>query len=109
MEERIKRLMNAVKCGHCGENYLSHNVKVVGNSNGLWYINAYCTSCHSQFVIAATLCGDKPALISDLKDEEAARFTAGHSPNADDVLDMHTFLKNFDGDFGTLFGREWVS
>jgi hypothetical protein len=108
MEERIKRLMNAVKCGHCGENYLSHNVKVVGHNNGLWYINAYCTSCHSQFVIAATLCGDKPPLMSDLTEEEAVRFTTSRPLDADDILDMHTFLKKFDGNFGTLFGRERV-
>ena len=108
MEERVKRLMSTVKCGHCGQPYQSQNVRVLGQTNGLWYINAYCTACHSQFVIAATLSNDAPVLTNDLTEEEATRFNKSISPNVDDVLDMYSFLKDFNGDFGTLFRRQRV-
>jgi len=108
VEERIKRLMNTVRCGHCGQPYQSHNVRVLGHTNGLWYVNAYCVSCQSQFVIAATLTGEKVSLTSDLTEIENIRFANQVTPTADDILDMHGFLKQFNGNFGSLFGREKV-
>jgi hypothetical protein len=108
VEERIKRLMSTVKCGHCGQPYSSHNVRVIGQTNGLWYVNAYCTACQSQFVIAATLSDENEPLISDLTAQENARAIKRTIPTADDILDMHSFLKDFNGNFANLFGRQKV-
>ena len=109
MEERIKRLMSTVKCGHCGQPYSSDNVRVLGQTNGLWYVNAYCPSCQSQFIIAATLGDENDEIISDLTDIENARTAQRTSPTSDDILDMHNFLKAFNGNFGNLFGRQKVN
>jgi hypothetical protein len=110
MEERIiKRLMDSVKCGSCGQNYTGTNVKILGHHHGLYFLKAYCPSCRKQYLLAATVTREKAAIITDLTDDEKPHFTHSRAPTADDVLDMHSFLKQFNGDFAHLFGREYVS
>jgi hypothetical protein len=43
-----------------------------------------------------------------LTDAEFAKFKNARVLNADDVLDMHTFLKEFNSDFSGLFGYKKV-
>ena len=110
MEERIiKRLMNSVECSSCGQNYAGRNVQVIGHHHGLWFISAYCSSCRTHYLLAATVSGEKAEMVSDLTEAEFARFNNSRAPTADDILDMHGFLKKFNGDFAQLFGRERVS
>jgi hypothetical protein len=49
-----------------------------------------------------------PDIISDLTDAEFAKFKNARALTADDVLDMHTFLKEFNSDFSGLFGYKKV-
>jgi ribosomal protein L44E len=110
MEERvIKRLMTSVKCSSCGQNYAGRNVQVIGHHHGLWFISAYCSSCRTHYLLAATVNREKAEIVSDLTETEFVRFKKSRAPTADDILDMHSFLKQFDGDFTRLFGRERVS
>lgn len=110
MEERIvKRLMTTVKCNHCGQGYQKQNVTILGHDRDLYFIKAYCDSCRTQFLIAASVTAEKATAVSDLSTDEATRFKNSYPPTADDVLDMHGFLKTFSGDFLRLFGRERVS
>jgi hypothetical protein len=110
MEERIiKKLMDSVKCSHCGQNYQGQNVKILGHNHSLWFLSVYCPTCRSQYLLAATVSREKADIVSDLTPAEFNRFKNTLAPTADDVLDMHSFLKEFNGDFGHLFGRERVS
>ena len=110
MEERvIKRLMTSVKCSSCGQNYAGRNVQVIGHHHDLRFISAYCSSCRTHYLLAATVSREKAEIVSDLTEAEFARFNKSRAPTADNMLDMHSFLKQFDGDFTQLFGRERVS
>jgi ribosomal protein L44E len=110
MEERvIKRLMTSVKCSSCGQNYAGRNVQIIGHHHDLWFISAYCSSCRTHYLLAATISREKAEISSDLTEAEFIRFNKYHAPTADDILDMHSFLKKFDGNFTQLFGRERVS
>jgi hypothetical protein len=46
---------------------------------------------------------NNPDIVSDLTDEEFTKFKDAGAPNTNDVLDMHAYLKDFDGDFSGLF------
>jgi ribosomal protein L44E len=110
MEERgIRRLMTSVKCSSCGQNYTAHNVQIIGQHHGLWFIRAYCSSCHTHYLLAATVNQQKSNSVTDLSESELARFQKSYTPTVDDILDMHSFLKTFKGNFAQLFGRERVS
>ncbi len=107
MDERlIKRLMMAVRCGVCGERYEGENVRILGRYSDLWFLSVYCPGCHSQGLVAAVLKeGKLPELVTDLAEEEYAKFREIAVVDADDMLDLHNFLKEFDGDFSRIFSK----
>ena len=103
-EALIKKLMSAMKCSACGESYQINNIKIVGHQDDTWFLNISCISCQRQSFVIAIMKGDKPPeIITDLTEKEAAKISQSRTINADDMLDIHNFLKDFDGDFSRLF------
>ena len=110
MEERIvKKLMTSVKCTGCGQKYEMRDVKILGNHQDLYFLQVTCSSCHSRYLITAVV-NDKnnPEIVSDLTGEELTKFNQTAAPDTNDVLDMHAYLKDFNGDFSGLFGYKKV-
>ena len=107
MEEKlIKRLMTLVKCGSCRQNYEVHDIGVIGHSEDIWFLRVLCSSCQSHCLVAAIINEDKmPEVVTDLTETELEEFAAGDMVGGDDVLNMHNFLEDFDGDFSRLFGQ----
>ncbi|TEU03294.1 MAG: hypothetical protein E3J24_04060 [Dehalococcoidia bacterium] len=106
-EKLIKRLMTSISCSVCGERYEGENVRVLGCYTDLWFLSVYCTKCHSQSLVAAVLKdGKHPELVTDLTEEEYTKFHEMAVVDADDVLDLHDFLEEFNGDFSSLFLKE---
>ena len=98
----IKKLLSNMKCGVCGRRYEPGNISVLGHRQDLWFISVFCSSCESQGLVAAVVKeGKLPEVITDLTEEEQSQFSTAVS--SDDLIDMHAFLKEFDGDFSTLF------
>jgi len=109
-EGLIKRLMASIKCGVCRHRYEVDNINVLSHDQDLWFLSAICPSCHTRCLIAAIVReGKAPEIITDLTEAELSRFRNAAKLTADDVLDMHDFLKNFDGDFSRLFSRGKLS
>ena len=105
MEEKlIKRFMTSIKCSVCGQSYEVDNVKVLGHQEDLWFLSISCSSCQTQCLVAAVIKESKrPRIITDLAEAEWDKFKKMDQLTADEVLDMHSFLKGFDGDFSQLF------
>lgn len=105
MQERfLRELMKMVKCVVCGRRYASANVSVLGHQDELWFLSVSCPHCHSQGLVAALIRERKTEPPNtDLTEEEQARFQESAPVGAEDVLDIHTFLRDFDGDFAKLF------
>jgi hypothetical protein len=103
----IKKLLANMKCGVCGHQYESVNVKVLGHQDDLWFVTVSCSSCNSKGIVAAVIKEDEPLeVITELTEAERNSFSAASLVDSDDVLDIHTFLKDFDGDFSSLFPIE---
>ena len=106
-ENVIKRVMTSMKCGVCGQRYESANVNVLGRQEDLWFLKVFCSACHTQYLVAAVIKeGRAPEVITDLTRAEVNKFKSAARLTADEVLDMHNFLKTFDGDFSRLFSRK---
>ncbi len=106
MEEKsIKKLMTSMKCSSCGEFYKVADIDVIGHRDDLWFLRVACSACQAQYLVAAVVKEEKRKAVTDLTGPERIRFRKITPVNADDVLDMHRFLKKFDGDFKKLFSR----
>ena len=108
MDERlIKRLITNIKCSVCGERYDGEYVRVLGRYTDLWFLSVYCPTCKTQGLVAAVLNEEEtPELVNDLTEGEYDKFSEMAAVEADDVLDLHNFLKWFNGDFSRLFLEE---
>jgi hypothetical protein len=105
-EAFLKRLFAKVNCGVCGQKYDVSNIKILDQEDGLWVLSVYCSSCGTQGLIAAVVQeGNITEVITDLTEAERERFHDSEV-GVDDVLEMHNFLKEFDGDFTRLFSGE---
>jgi ferredoxin len=107
VEERlIKKLMASMKCDSCGRHYESYNIDILGHREDMWFLRVLCSTCHTQCLVAAVVREEKvPAALNDLTAAEIN----GHRREKieiDDVLDMHNFLIDFNGDFSKLFGQK---
>ena len=105
-ESLIKKLMASMKCGVCGQHYEVDNIEVLGHEENLWFLRVLCVACHTQYLAAAVIKeGKAPEVITDLTEAELDKFRDMGRLNADEVLDMHNFLKGFGGDFSHLFNQ----
>ncbi len=101
--------MTSIKCDSCGQNYEMCNIDVLGNNDDLWFLKALCSSCHTQCLVAAVIKESRaPEVITDLTETELDKFLNMGVVDVDDVLNMHKFLKDFDGDFSYLFGQRYT-
>ncbi len=106
-ESLIKKLVASVKCNVCGQRYEADNIDVIGHEEDLWFLRVSCPACNTQYLVAAIIREDKVTeVITDLTETELDRFRNMDRPTPDDVLDMHNFLKDFDGAFSQLFSQK---
>jgi len=105
MEERlIKRLMASMKCESCGQHYEVYNIDVLGHREDLWFLRVHCSACHTQCLVAAIVKESRMSeVVTDLSEFELYEFK-DNVIEIDDVLNMHNFLKDFDGNFSRLLG-----
>ena len=108
MEEGlVKRAIASMKCGVCSQRYEADNISVLGHQEDLWFLRVFCSACHTQYLVAAVIKeGKVPEVITDLSDAELDKFRKAGKLTADEMLDMHNFLKDFNGDFSQLFSRD---
>lgn len=94
------------KCGSCGHLYEEDNVSVVAHEEGLWLMMMNCPACGSRGLLAALVKDQANAVpVVDMTEKELQKFKRTDVVCADDVLDMHEFLRDFNGDFASLFGK----
>ena len=107
MEERlIRRLMASMKCESCGQQYEMYDIDVLGHREDLWFLKVSCPACHTQCLVAVAVRQKRmPVAVTDLTGEETSKFIDGDVVGTDDLLNMHNFLRNFDGDFSRLLGQ----
>ncbi len=103
----IKKLMSSVKCVVCGQCYGAGDIKILGHQEDLWFLDVACSACHTRCLVTAAIKEEMaPAVITDLTEDELEKFRNAGVLTADEVLDMHRFLTDFDGNFSRLFSRE---
>jgi hypothetical protein len=110
----VRRIVLSVveDCSHCRQRFSIEDLRVVGRNGNLWVLAVRCPQCDSQAFVAAVV-GEYEdgttieATAIDLTEEPEVEYmdSVEEPVTVDDVLDMHEFLEEFDGDFMHLFTR----
>lgn len=106
------------RCGICHHEFVPDDIKVVSRRPAVWTMVVECDECHARSFVAAMLQDGDPSearealqhlseerslSIGDIDGETASVIESAPSIATDDVLDMHEFLREFEGDFASLF------
>ena len=99
----IKHLITNIKCAVCRSHYEPEDVHIINHRDELWVMAVTCGQCRTRGLIFAIIRETEEAeSITELAPEEWIKFREMSQVDADDVLDMHKFLRDFDGDFVSL-------
>ncbi|MFL5761676.1 MAG: hypothetical protein ACJ789_18340 [Thermomicrobiales bacterium] len=120
-ENQIKRIVldRMDRCGVCHRSYEPEDVHVLSRKPDFWMMLVQCTDCQAKSFVAAVMKDGDPkearlALRQLTEQAESGTVSIeteapdeivieGELVTAHDVLDMHEFLAEFDGDFKSLF------
>ena len=116
-EKQIKRIVlnRMERCGVCHHVFAPEDIQVLSRRADMWMMVVSCTECHARNFVAAVLGDGDPSEAqlalrrlnrqhSDRPLEPLESIDADAPPiTIDDVLDMHEYLRGFDGDFQRLF------
>jgi hypothetical protein len=100
----IRHLIANVQCVNCGERYARNDIYVLGHHEDVWVSAVVCSRCGTQGLVFATIREDERFDVrSKATAHELATLKKMPALTIDDVLDVHAFLKEFDGDVTALF------
>jgi len=102
--EFVKHLIASIPCAICQHYHEPDDVHIVDHRGEFWVVAVKCNHCGTQGLVFAMIQeGETPEIVSELTSQEWARFREMPQIDADDLLDVHEFLRDFDGDFVGLF------
>lgn len=103
-ERMLKELISTFRCQVCRRVYDREQVRIAARHEQLWIVSVRCGRCRKQQVFCVGLKENGgETLLRDVSEAEEEQFRDMAPVSADEVLDMHEFLGNFDGNFKRLF------
>ncbi len=111
--EWLRTQLVAFNCPACGRLYRDGRIRLLAEREGLYFVDIDCAACSSHTVaIISVELNESELTIADASDIGLLDASVAHlgeelpigaSPvTADDVLEMHEFLVDFDGDIEAL-------
>lgn len=116
IKEIILQRMN--RCVVCHREFSTEDIHVLSRKSDIWTMLVECDDCHARNFVAAVLNDGDPQeaqlalrrlsedAVGEITDEPGylpEGPTTGERISAGDVVDIHQFLNEFDGDFISLF------
>jgi hypothetical protein len=104
IKESIRKTLSNMKCESCGQHYEPDNVCFRGHRENCWFISVYCFGCKTLIpgIVRVGMDGISEA-VTHSGEADSRKLSAPVDSN--DVADMSAFLKDFSGDFCSLFSE----
>jgi len=111
----LRTQLTSFTCPACGRRYRGSKIRLLAERDGLFFVDLDCARCGSHTVAIVTVeMDDATASITEISDLSLStdavpehlgeELPAGAAlVTADDVLEMHEFLAQFEGDVSHLF------
>jgi hypothetical protein len=103
-EDVVKKVIGSLKCSSCGQSYREAGIDVIEHKEEVWFLKVLCPGCHVRSLVAAIIREGASPPATDLTAAEQERFREAAAVGEDDLLEMHEFLKDFNGDPAGLLG-----
>jgi len=98
LHEIIKYLKKAIPCGNCNKKRISEEIVVLFTYGVEALLHIDCSHCHNQVMVHITI-------LEQTSEKSSINITTtpAKSISPNDILEIHTFLNQFNGDFKQLF------
>jgi hypothetical protein len=102
----VLELVAQLRCVECGRLYDPHDFTLIHRQEEVWVLSTRCRHCDEPcHVVVFMELEAETDPITDLLPEELEAATEWPPITADDVLDVHHLLSEFEGDMEALFER----
>ena len=107
-QKMIELLSLVLHCPVCGNKYNAENTNLIDRSeldrgdDASLLVHTDCERCKSSVVFSISMDGPEifsVGMVTDLTSADTAKFRNAEQITADEVLEFHNFLEQFDGDF----------
>ena len=107
-QKMIELLAFVLHCPICSHKYHAERTSIIeardtdSQENSQMLVHTECEHCKSSVVFSIALDGPEIfsiGMVTDLTAADAIRFRDSEAITIDQVLDFHSFLSKFDGDF----------
>ncbi|MDD3480719.1 MAG: hypothetical protein PHW75_00615 [Patescibacteria group bacterium] len=99
----LKNLQTIMRCPSCGALYDVEEIQYVGNQDGYFLLSMTCSKCSLPVWVNFFAGSERePVIANDLTITDS-HFLEREPISSDEVLDFHTSLKSFSGDFKKAF------
>lgn len=122
LQQIVKHLKKTLNCSQCNKPFLNEDIEVISSFEDQALFNANCFHCHNQLLVHVTMSektnNSKNATIKKKdtlnngkehlteRDHNSIRKKTKNIISTNDVIDIHTFLNEFNGDFKKLFSNK---
>lgn len=114
-QKMIEWLAFILRCPICSNKYSAENTSIIeGRDRGLekfdassMLVHTDCQRCKSSVVFSISMDGSEifsVGMVTDLTSQDAKKFHDQRQVSADDAIEFHEFLSEFDGDFEKVLG-----
>ncbi|MBU2523779.1 hypothetical protein KKG71_01125 [Patescibacteria group bacterium] len=101
LKEVIVHIKKTMKCPHCKTTFRDNNMHIIGTLPDEAFFQLYCPKCKANLLLhTAVETHRKHRKITTQKHHSIIE---PDTISKDEVLDMHNFLKTFDGNFNSAF------
>jgi hypothetical protein len=111
IRQLLQRLGIVLECPKCGHKYDLEDISLRSYSGSTYQLRLVCNFCHTPVTASISISGNLKNLAESFIDTrpgnqkpiDIKKTKIKSKITNDDIIDMHQFLKDFDGNFENIF------
>lgn len=84
-------------CPVCGRSLKGCDVEVLSHEQERFHVQVTCAQCQVTFIVVLAIAGGAVEEIESVAEDAAEPVFAAEPISVDEILDLHLYLKNFQG------------
>jgi len=120
LSQIVRYLRKTLPCASCQSVYEHESIEVLSTFDDQGLFSLHCPKCQNQILVHITISDEEKNLSepkskgkqyirahrSITEQEVSTKTLQGANISANDIIDMHLFLNQFNGDFKQLFSKQ---
>ena len=99
----LKNLQSLLRCPNCGHRYTIDEIKLRGQSGPTFHLQLLCSECGVPVSASVAISGNLGELAGLPQIQEIKQIKKQSQPiSSDEIIELHNFLKDFDGNFDSI-------